>query len=60
MIQEIKFEDKTKSKQCDCAMQKMTVGRNYCYKGKTIYSVTCSIWGFCKCDVIESPTPSWF
>ena len=30
MVQEIKFQDNTKSIRCDCAMQKMTVGRDYC------------------------------
>ena len=29
MILEIKFQDKTKSKRCDCAMQKIIVGRHY-------------------------------
>ena len=36
MVPEMKFQDKTKSKRCDCAMQKMIVGRHYCYKGKDI------------------------
>ena len=35
MVLDMKFQDKTKSKRCDCAMQKMIVGRHYCYKGKT-------------------------
>ena len=42
MVLEMKFQDKTKSKRCDCAMQIMIVGRHYCYKEKSIYSGTCS------------------
>ena len=43
MVPEMEFQDKTKSKRCDCAMQKMIVERHYCYKGKGIYSETCSM-----------------
>ena len=43
MVLEMKFQDKTKSKRCDSVMQKMIVGRQYCYKGKGIYSGTCSV-----------------
>ena len=39
MVLEMKFQDKTKSKRCI----KMIVGRRYCYKGKGIYSGTCSM-----------------
>ena len=39
MVLEMKFQDKTKSKRCI----KMIVGRHYCYKGKGIYSGTCSM-----------------
>ena len=42
-IVEMKFQDKMESKRCDCAMQKMTVGRHYCYNEKGIYSGTCSM-----------------
>ena len=44
MVPEMKFQDKTKSKQCNSAMQKKIIaGRHYCYKGKGIYSGTCSL-----------------
>ena len=43
MVLEMKFQDKTKFKRCNCAMLKMIVGRHYCYKGKGIYSGTCSV-----------------
>ena len=43
IVLEMKFQDKAKSKRCDCLMQKMIVGRHYCYKGKGIYSGTCSM-----------------
>ena len=39
MVLEIKFQDKTKSKQCI----KMIVRRHCCYKGKGIHSGTCSM-----------------
>ena len=39
MVLKMKFQDKTKSKQCI----KMIVGRYYCYKGKGIYYGTCSM-----------------
>ena len=39
MVLERKFQDKTKSKQCI----KMIVARQYFYKGKGIYSGTCSM-----------------
>ena len=39
MVLEMKFQDKTKFKRCI----KMIVGRYYCYKGKGIYSGTCSM-----------------
>ena len=39
MVLEMKFQDKTKFKRCI----KMIVGRHYCYKGKGIYSRTCSM-----------------
>ena len=39
MVLERKFEDKTKYKRC----KKMIVGMHYCYKGKCIYSGTCSM-----------------
>ena len=39
IVLEMKFQDKTKSKRCI----KMIVGRHYCYKGKGIYSGTCSM-----------------
>ena len=39
MTLEIKFQDKTKFKRCI----KMIVGRHYYYKGKGIYSGTCSM-----------------
>ena len=58
MVLEMKFQDKTKSKRCDCPMQKMLVGRHSFYKRKDIYSETCSIWAFSKRHVSEAPTPS--
>ena len=39
MVLQMKFQDKAKSKRCI----KMIVGRYYCYKGKGIYSGTCSM-----------------
>ena len=39
MVQELKIQDKTKSKQCI----KMIVGRHYCYKRRAIFSATSSI-----------------
>ena len=39
MVLEMKFQDKTKFKIC----MKIIVGRHYCYKGKAIYSGTCSM-----------------
>ena len=39
MVLEMKLHDKTKFKRC----VKMIVGRHYCYKGKGIYSGTCSM-----------------
>ena len=39
LVLEMKFQDKMKYKECI----KMTVGRHYCYKGKAIYSGTCSM-----------------
>ena len=38
MVLEMKFQEKTKTKRCI----KMIVGSHYCYKGKGIYSGTCS------------------
>ena len=39
MVLEMKVQDKAKSKRCI----KMIVRRYYCYKGKGIYSGTCSM-----------------
>ena len=56
MVLEMKFQDKMKSKRCI----KMIVGRQYCYKGKGIYSGTCSMlmWAFSERHASEAPTPS--
>ena len=43
MVLEMKFQDKAKFKRGEGAMQKMIVGRHYCYKEKGIYSGTCSM-----------------
>ena len=43
MVLGMKFQYKTKSKRCNRDMQNMIVGRHYCYKGKGIYSGTCSM-----------------
>ena len=42
-VLKMKFQDKTKSKRCDCTMQEIIVGRHSCHKGKGIYSGTCSM-----------------
>ena len=43
MVLEMKFQDKTKCKRCDCAMQKNDSRKDYCYKGKYIYFGACSM-----------------
>ena len=59
MVLEI-FQDKTKSKRCDIAMQKNESRQHCCVKGKGIYSGTCYvIWAFSKRHASEAPTPSW-
>ena len=43
MVLGMKIEDKMKSKQCESTIQRIIVGGHYCYKGKGIYSGTCSM-----------------
>ena len=44
-----KFQDKTKSKWCDSSMQKMIVGKHYCYNGKHLFcNIFHVIWAFSK------------
>ena len=61
MVLEIKFQDKTKSKRYECAMQKMIVGSHYCYKEKSIcsgWNMFYVTWAFSKRHASEAPTPS--
>ena len=39
----VKFQDKTNLSDATVRCKKMIVGRHYCYKGKGIYSGTCSM-----------------
>ena len=43
MILEMKFQDKRNPNDATLRCKKMIVGRHYCYKGKGIYSGTCSM-----------------
>ena len=43
MVLGMKSQDKTKSERCEYATQKNIMGRHYCYKGKGMYSGTCSM-----------------
>ena len=57
----MKFQDKMKSKRCDCAMQKKKIlGRHHCYKGKcsVFWNMFNVIWAFSKRHASEAPTPS--
>ena len=59
IILEMKFQDKTKSKRYDCAMQKkMIVGRHYCYEGHLFWKMFKVIWAFPKRHASQVPTPS--
>ena len=56
MVLGTKFQDKTKSKRCDSSMQKMIVGKHYCYKGKHLCcNMLQVIWAFSKCHASEAP-----
>ena len=51
-----KFQDKTKSKWCDSSMQKMIVGKHYCYNGKHLFcNMFHVIWAFSKRHASEAP-----
>ena len=60
MFLEMKFQDKTKSKRCDCAMQKNVSRKALLLQRKAhpfldMFNV---IWAFSKCHASEAPTPS--
>ena len=52
------FQDKTKSKRCDIAMQKNESRKHCCFKGKGINPGTCYvIWAFSKRHASDKPLP---
>ena len=62
MILEMKFQDKTKSKRCDCAMQKNDSRKALLIlrKGHLFWNLFNVIWAFSKRHASEAPTLSRF
>ena len=60
MVLEMKFQDKTKSKRCDCAMRKNDSRKAILLqsKGHLFWNMFNVLWEFSKRHTSEAPTPS--
>ena len=60
LVLEIKFQDKTKSKRRDCAMQKNDSRKALLLQSKVhlFWNMFSVIWAFSKSHASEAPTPS--